>query len=155
MSVEVKFLKPTIELIEAIAADMRQADIDEIWASNHHTPIEALMIGWELSDRAVIVTVNNEPCVMIGLVIRDILSGNGIPWLLGTENALKYKRHFLIQVPAIINEMLNICPVLFNYVHVKNKISINWLKRIGFILDKPLPYGCDNELFHKFHIERI
>ena len=48
---EVKFTKPTKELIEAIAADMRQADIDEIWASNHHTPIESLIQGWELSDR--------------------------------------------------------------------------------------------------------
>jgi len=153
--VGVKFIKPTHELIEAIAADMRQADIDEIWASNHHTPIASLMIGWELSDRTVIITVNDEPCVMIGLVIRDILAGTGVPWLLGTENALKYKRYFLTQVPAIINEMLNICPVLFNYVHVKNKISVNWLKRIGFILDEPSPYGYEKELFHKFHLERI
>ena len=152
---EVKFLEPTYELIKAIAADMRQADADEVWASNHHTPIEALMDGWKISDRSVIVMVNDEPCVMIGLVIRDILSGAGIPWLLGTENALKYKRHFLTQVPAVINEMLTVCPRLFNYVHVENTISIKWLKRIGFTLDKPLPYGRDNELFHKFYLERV
>lgn len=152
---EVKFLKPTNELIEAIAADMRQADADEVWASHHHTPIEALTHAWETSEYVVIVTVNNEPCVMIGLVIRDILSGIGVPWLLGTENALKYKRHFITQVPAIINEMLGVCPKLYNYVHVKNKISRTWLKRIGFTIDEPLPYGCDNELFHKFHLERV
>ena len=151
---EVKFLKPTATLVEAIAADMRQADADEVWASHHHTPIEALMHAWETSESAVIVTVNNEPCVMIGLAIRDILSGIGVPWLLGTENALKYKRHFLIQVPAIINEMLGICPNLYNYVHIKNKISIGWLKRIGFTIDEPIPYGYDNELFHRFHLER-
>lgn len=151
---EVKFLKPTNELVEAIANDMRQADTDEVWASHHHTPIEALTYAWKTSEYAVIVTVNNEPCVMIGLVIRDILSGIGVPWLLGTENALKYKRHFITQVPAVINEMLGVCPNLYNYVHVKNKISIGWLKRIGFTIDEPSPYGCDNELFHKFHLER-
>lgn len=155
MSAEVKFIKPTIEHVEFIAFNMRKADVDEVWASNHHTPIEALMSGWRMSNKSTIVTVNDEPCVMIGLVIRDILSGIGVPWLLGTENALRYKRHFLIQVPIVINEMLNICPSLYNYVHVKNKISIRWLKRIGFIFDDPMPYGCENELFHKFHLERI
>jgi len=152
--VEVKFIKPTRELVEAIAADMRQADIDEVWASNHYTPAEAMLSSWKASDRSMIVTVNNEPCVMIGLVIRDILSGGGIPWLLGTENALKYKRYFLTQVPDVIDEMLTICPRLYNYVHAKNKISVNWLKRIGFIIDEPVPFGCDNELFHRFHLER-
>jgi len=152
--VEVKFVKPTNELIYVLADDMRQADVDEIWASNHHTPIEALLKGWMLSERSVVVTVNDEPCVMIGLVIRDILSGSGVPWLLGTENALKYKRHFIKQVPAVINEMLNISPKLFNYVHVENKISINWLKRIGFTFDEPAPYGYENEMFYRFHLER-
>jgi len=152
--VEVKFIKPTQELIEAIAADMRQADADEVWASNHHTPIESLMRSWKVSNRSVIVTVNDEPCVMLGLVIHDILSGTGSPWLLGTENALKYKRHFLTEVPAVIDEMLAICPSLFNYVHTENKVSMKWLEWIGFTIDEPLPYGCDNALFHKFTLER-
>lgn len=151
---EVKFIKPTQELIEAIAADMRQADADEVWASNHHTPIESLMRSWKVSNRSVIVTVNDEPCVMLGLVIHDILSGTGSPWLLGTENALKYKRHFLTEVPAVIDEMLAICPSLFNYVHTENKVSMKWLEWIGFTIDEPLPYGCDNALFHKFTLER-
>lgn len=155
MSVEVKFVKPTRDLIDVIANDMRQADVNEVWASNHQTPIEALTDGWEISDYSVIVTVNNEPCVMIGLAIRDILSGSGVIWMLGTEGALKYKRQFLKQVPVIIEEMLTICPNLFNYVHVKNKISIKWLKWIGFTLDEPLPHGYDGELFQKFHLKRI
>lgn len=155
MSAVVKFVEPTLELIEALAADMRQADIDEIWASNHHTPIQSLMDGWKLSNFSVVVMVNDEPCVMLGLVIRDILTGTGVPWLLGTESALKYKRQFFTQVPVVIDEMLNICPKLFNYVYIKNKISIKWLRHIGFTLDEPLPYGRDGELFHKFHLERV
>lgn len=151
---EVKFIKPTDELVKAIADDMRQADIDEVWASSRHTPIEAMISSWKMSDSSVIVTVNDEPCVMIGLVIRDILSGSGVPWLLGTDNALKYKRHFITQVPAIIDEMLAICPKLYNYVHADNKVSIRWLKRIGFTIEAPLPIGYDGALFHKFYLER-
>jgi len=153
--VEVKFVKPTQELIEAIAADMRQADVEEVWASNRHTPMQAMIKGAELSDYSLIVMVDDEPCVMIGLVVHDILTGTGVPWLLGTEKALKHKRNFLIQVPAIIDEMLSICPRLFNYVHVKNKVSINWLRRIGFSFDDPEPYGLDGELFQRFYLERV
>jgi len=152
--VEVKFVEPTVELIELIASDMRQADVDEIWASHHSTPIEALMSGWELSGYSVIVTVNDEPCVMLGVVVNDLLSGIGSVWLLGTDNALKHKRCFLTLVPDVIDEMLNICPMLYNHVHFKNIVSIKWLKRVGFTFDEPAPHGLDNELFYKFHIER-
>lgn len=155
MLVEVKFVKPTMGLVTAIANDMRQADIDEVWASHRHTPMEALLLGWNMSHVSTVVTVDDEPCVMMGLVIRDILSGSGVPWLLGTGAALKHKREFIKQVPAVISRMLDICPYLFNYVHVDNKVSVKWLKRIGFILDDPLPYGRNNELFHKFHFERV
>jgi len=134
---------------------MRQADAVEVWSSSRQTPLDALTTGWEMSDLAVIVTVDDEPCVMMGLVIRDILTGAGVPWLLGTEGALKHKRHFIAQVPPVIDEMLTICPRLFNYVHAENKVSIRWLKRIGFTIDDPMPYGLDEELFHRFHLERV
>ncbi len=155
MSAEVKFVEPTDELVEFIAVNMRQADADEVWASHHHLPYEALMSSWDLSHSAVVVTVNDEPCVMMGLVIRDILAGSGVPWMLGTEGALKYKRNFLTQVPAVIDEMLSVCPRLFNYVHVENKTSVKWLKRIGFTLDDSKPYGVARESFHKFHLQRV
>ena len=152
---EVKFVKPNQNLIEFIARNMRQADVDEIWASHHHRPLEALMSSWKVSDYSVIIVVNGEPCVMLGLVIHDILSGTGSPWLLGTDNALKYKSQFILRVPAVIDEMLAKCPTLINYVHVKNEASVRWLKRIGFIFDDPAPYGLENELFYRFHTERI
>lgn len=79
----IEYVRPTAELIQSIADDMRQADIDEVWASNHHTPIESLMKGWEGSDFSTIAVVNGEPLVMIGLVRRDVLSGSGIVWMLG------------------------------------------------------------------------
>lgn len=151
----VKYVKPTIELVEEIARNMRQADIDEVWASDNLTPLEALMSSWERSKYTVVITVNGEACVMLGLVIHDMLSGHGVPWLLGTDNALKYKRAFSTEVPAVMDEMLRTCSKLHNYVHSKNRISIMWLKRIGFTIGEPEPYGAEKEIFHKFYIERV
>lgn len=152
---DIEFVKPTKELVEALALDMRQADADEVWASDNHTPLESLMNGWGMSDHTAIAMVNNEPCVMFGLVRCDILSGKGVLWMLGTNNSLKYRRKFLIHTPNVINEMLSICPYLFNYVHVKNKVSIKWLEWLGFSFEDPAPHGVEQELFHKFSIERV
>ena len=150
----VEFVKPTVELIEKIAADMRDEDVAEIWASHHHTPLESLMSGWEVSDLSTIVMGDDEPLVMFGLVKKDILSGSGTVWLLGANRAMQYKREFLTQSKPVIDEMLTICPRLCNMVHAKNKTSIRWLRWLGFTIEEPTQQGPDKELFHRFHLER-
>lgn len=155
MTPTVEFVDPNYELIDMIAAKMRQADVDEIWASHHHTPREALLRGWRARGFSTIVMVDREPCAMLGLVVCDILSGHGVPWLLGTDAALKHRRHFITLVPTVIGEMLSICSTLSNYVHVDNRASCRWLRRIGFTLDSPMPYGHDNKLFHRFHLREV
>lgn len=150
----IKFEKPTLAMVEHIAANMRDEDRREVWASSNSTPYEALFNGWNASHLVTVVTVNNIPCVMLGLVKRDVLSGHGVPWLLGTEGALKHRRQFLKLSPPVIEEMLNVCPVLYNYVHVENTLSIVWLRWLGFTIMNPEPYGANGELFHKFFIER-
>lgn len=151
----VKWVSPTTEMVEVIARDMREADKVEVWASNHHLPLESLMKGWQLSDfTSVALSDEGEPLVMLGLVKRDILTGSGVVWMLGTNESMKHKKEFLKQTKQVIDEMLTICPRLCNMVHSKNKSSISWLKWLGFTIDEPVPYGPDNELFHRFHLER-
>lgn len=151
-----KFVQPTMDMVSSIAADMRQADVEEVWASNHHTPLQSLKKGWQLSDFATVVLGDDdEPLVMMGLVKRDMLTGSGIVWMLGANRALKYRKEFLRQTKPVIDEMLTICPRLCNMVHSKNRNSIQWLKWLGFTIDKPEKHGPDNELFHRFHLERL
>jgi hypothetical protein len=155
MSVVAEFVKPTDEMIDYIAANMRKADADEVWASHHLTPIESLTFGRKLSKMSAVVMVDDTPCVMLGLVVNSVATGTGTPWLLGTDDALRHKRHFIDLVPPVIDEMLDECPILCNYVHADNKVSIRWLKRIGFTLDPATPHGISGELFHRFHLKRV
>ena len=150
----IKWVKPTMAMIESIAADMRQADADEVWASNHHTPLESLVKGWGMSDFSTVAMSRGEPLVIIGLAKRDLLTGSGVVWMLGTERALNHKKEFFNQTKPIIDELLTICPRLYNMVYSKNVVSILWLKWLGFTIDDPITYGPDNELFHRFHMER-
>ncbi len=150
----VTFVEPNEEYIRVIADDMREADRAEIWASHRSTPLDSLMLGWKRSTSSVVVCVDGKPCVMLGLVIHDILTGTGIPWLLGTETALKHKREFFKLSPPVVDEMLETCPRLFNYVHDQNKVSIKWLQWVGFTIDDPEPIGVAGEMFHRFHMEK-
>ena len=150
----IQWVKPTAELIESIAADMRPADAEEVWASHHHTPLAALTYGWDSSDFTTVAMCDGEPLVMIGLVKRDLLTGSGVVWMLGANRALNHKKEFFRQTKPIIEEMLNICPRLCNMVHSKNTNSILWLRWLGFMIDDPMPHGPDDELFHLFYLER-
>ena len=138
--------------IDHVAINMRQADINEVWASSRATPLEALQRSVALSEFACSVYINGEPQVILGLVKCGILSRKGVPWLLGTEHALKHRREFLKQAPIVIEEMLTICSYLFNHVHVENRESVRWLKWLGFELEDPIPHGPHGELFQLFHM---
>jgi hypothetical protein len=73
--------------------------------------------------------------------------------MLGANAVNRHKKAFLSLTPGVIEEMLTICPRLYNMVHGRNKESIRWLKWLGFTIDDPVPHGPDSELFHKFHLE--
>jgi hypothetical protein len=148
------FSPPTDEAIEHIAANMRELDAAEIMASHGHEPLDALKIGKSVSDYSAIVHYKDIPCAMFGLNKGDILSCTGIPWMLGTHDVSKDVRGFLSESKAILNEMLDLAPRLFNYVHAENKPSIVYLKHLGFTIDKPKSYGVKKELFHRFSLEK-
>lgn len=150
----IRFEKPSEESIRYIADNMRQADINEVWASTNQTPLDAIRTGLDLPGFSTVVWIDDEPCVIFGLVIQDVLTGTGVPWLLGANSILKHKSQLLKQSPAVIEKMLNICPKLYNYVHLKNEVSIRWLEWLGFSFDDPEPFGIENELFCKFYLER-
>lgn len=148
----IDFVKPTEEALVIIARGMREADKKEVWASHNLTPLEALKHGVETSQHSAVVVGDGKPFAVLGLTYMSLLGGTGSPWLLATDDADSYRREFILQSKAIIDEMLHICPRLCNMVHVENKKSILWLKRIGFTMCEPEIYGPEKELFHKFYM---
>lgn len=152
--VKVELVKPTLEHVIHIANHMRAADAAEVWASSRKTPLEAMLSGFKYSDRSIVVMVNDEPCAMIGLVIQSILTGTGVVWMLGSDESMNHRKLFLELSPPVIKEMLDVCPMLFNYVHADNKKSIRWLQWLGFTIESPKAHGVEGELFHKFYLEK-
>ena len=139
-----------------IANNMRQADRDEIAAAAGKGPWAALRDSLHLSVAAWTGLVDDEPICMFGVVPLDILGGVGSPWLLGTDEIEKHAISFLRLNKQYVKEMLEYFPYLVNFVDARNKMSIQWLKWLGFKFDSsPIPYGIWNLPFYRFSKEKI
>jgi GNAT superfamily N-acetyltransferase len=143
------------EHIPAIAADMRAADVREVWASHRHRPAEALTYALGRSELAWTCTISGTPAFMWGVGrLGSMISVKGAPWLLGTNLFFKahrqLHREFLRQCPAYVDMMQARFPRLENCVHVENRLSIRWLKWCGFTVDMDVPEMINGEEFFRF-----
>lgn len=137
-----------------VAHHMRAADRLEVAASHGKTPLEALATGFSISDQCVTaLSPAGVPLVIFGIAPRCRLTGVGVPWLLGTDEALKFRRHFFTDPPRVLPAMLDLYPSLENYVHIQNHLSVGWLQRIGFRMDAPVKFPS-GYWFRRFHMSK-
>lgn len=146
-------LEPTSSLLSAVAKTMRMRDQVEVWRSSQRSPIEALTSAVELSgvDYSRVVVVDGMILGAYGVV--DLGQGMGSPWALGTTATDLRK----IDVVKIAWEFMLALEREFDYLSVwvdhSNKPSCRLLKRLGFTLSEPEPYG--KLKFPFCHAERI
>ena len=142
--------------IPAIAANMREADRREVWASHRHTPEQALRMSLVCSTVAWTCLVEGSPAFMWGVVRRgSIFSDVGVPWLLGTDAIFKVSREFLKQSRAYVDRMQEGFLRLENHVHSGNTLSIRWLRWCGFSIDMDIPELINDEDFYLFWRESV
>lgn len=141
------------EDIESIAEKMRQGDKDEIWASNHLAPQDALRLGMESSVYCRVVE-NGSPIAMFGICPVTIIGDHAVIWLLGTDGLDKIKIKFLRNCKSYIDTMLSMYSYLDNHVDVRNVKSIAWLRFLGAKFDEPKPYGAEGLMFQHFYFDR-
>lgn len=129
---------------------LRQADVEEVWASGHYTPEAALRLSYLSSTMRYTVEHENRAVAMFGVAPVSLLSDKGSPWLLGSDDLLRIKIPFLRQSRDYVQEMLTVCPYLENYVDVRNTLSIVWLKWCGFKMEEAEAYGAEGKSFIRF-----
>jgi hypothetical protein len=117
--------------IAAIAADARQADVDEI-AAQGRTVVEAMTSGMALGDWSATGLIDGVPVCMFGVVPASILSGIGIPWLITTNKVARHDKVFLRRCRPVVAAMLASYPRLSNIVAEDNTVARKWLAWLGF-----------------------
>lgn len=136
-----------------IAFNMRQSDIDEIWASNNLTPAEALKKGVDESIICLTAHYGRDPVAMFGLVPMPNLTGEATIWFLSTQQADDHKLAWGRMSKHIVEVFQRHYPTLYNYVDVRNQKSIEWLKWLGAKFLDPAPYGVEGMPFRLFMLK--
>lgn len=138
------------EHVDHVADFMRDADVQEIWAASHSLPHIALKASVRRSDRAWCGLVDDEPTAIFGVGHAVLLTGVGVPWLLGTERMGGCAPAVLRTSRKAVAELSGRYPVLRNVIDDRNHISKRWLAWLGFQFSAPFPYGAEKLPFRLF-----
>ena len=136
-----------------MAHDMRDIDKQEIWASNRARPLDALVRSVRNSERARTGLVDGEIACMFGICRQNLMGRTGTIWMLGTDLLEQHATRFLRENKKEIVDISSECIIIENYCDARNKVTIRWLKWLGFTIEEVEPYGVYNLPFHHFHKE--
>ena len=149
--VTISIIPATMEHAEYIAANAREADVQELHASSYQTPLNAMKLGMDLSDFALTGCVDGEPVMMWGVYFESLLWGIGTPWMVATKQLDKFAMVFLRRCRDGLLEKKKNYGMLVNYVDARNVKAIRWLKWLGFnVEEETKPYGALKLPFHRF-----
>lgn len=148
----IEIVPATHEAVDYIANRLREADIAELNASRiDASPYDIVLESVELSDWCNVVLIDGIPSIVFG-VCPSAEKDSGVPWLLGTDDMDKIKRHLLIGCSSFIEKMLSKYSFLYNIVHCDNAKAIRWLEWLGFHVEKEF-IGPLNQ-FHFFWMNK-
>ncbi len=133
-------------------ANLRPADLAECTAYGHPDLAASIADNARRSLLCWTAFVDGELAAILGVAPLNILGGIGSPWMLGTPVLDRHARILVRESRVYIARMLTAFPHLVNFVHAENATSVRWLRRLGFTLHEPVPYGAKGELFHPFEM---
>jgi hypothetical protein len=120
---------------------LRQADLSELSITRPGVPAAKILAeAVDVSQFAELVRVDGRPAVVYG-VAPTHLYGMGSVWMLASDDINLMRRYFLRHCREKVDMMNRMFPVLANYVHADNTVSINWLAWCGFDVYQPDVHG--------------
>lgn len=120
--------------IAYVAANMRESDAIEVWATSRKTPYEALTDSVALSAEAHVFRVDGHAAMIYGVgKFNDI----GVPWLLGTPALSRARKSFMLVCKEAVQRWRSETTLLQNRVLADNTDSINFLSALGFDIGLP------------------
>ncbi|WP_259556270.1 hypothetical protein [Vibrio harveyi] len=148
----VNYKQVSDEIIDALVANARQADIDEVNALTSLPFREAIVESVKNSNWVLGAYSGDELLCIFGLSMKSMLSGYGSPWMIGTKNIENHKKDFWKGSVEALNWMKEYSGQLENIVHIENTTSIEWLSRLGFEFDEGLIDGLNGSKFKRFYL---
>ena len=136
---------------EELLGQLRPADRDEVEAASGNVE-RVIRQSLAISDDPVAVRAADGGLIAIyGVAPVHLLSDQASPWLLGTARMQSNAKAVLRDAREYLAFARERYPRMMNYVDARNRSSIRWLRRVGFTLEPPAPFGVKGLSFHRFH----
>lgn len=131
---------------------LRSGDAEEILATGRD-PERALYESYSASwPHVFTIFVDGEPAGVFGAA-QGHEEDLGIPWMLGNDQLVTIPKDLVREGRIWIEYLSRLFPRLENYVDERNKVSVRWLKAMGFEFPGefiPLPSG---HVFRRFKLD--
>lgn len=150
MAPEVTFEVATVEHAEELARVMRDEDRAECKALRI-APVRAITTSLARSREAFAMLFDGEVAAVFGVVPvqRSTFVGpeRGQAWALTGVAVSRYPKTFFYWSRRVVAALLERYGVLANMVDARYAAALRWLKRLGFEVLPPQPYGPEGALF--------
>lgn len=133
---------------------MRAEDAAEIEASHGHAPLEGLMSCLKQSSIARTAMFEEEVAAMFGVAPVNMMTGHGSMWLLSSQVVEEVPLLFLRRSREEVRKLLEVWPLLTNYVDARYTKALRWVEWLGFQIGDPVPFGVAGLPFHPISIRR-
>lgn len=153
MAVDYEIRKVTDADIEYLAENLRDIDRREVAAVTGRSVKAAIISGSRMSDYCRVGCADGVPFCIYGVRRMSATSDSGIIWMLATDDLPKHAIKFGRECGNEVRKMLDGFKLVENWCHADNKITIRWLKWLGFTFKDAAPYGKMGEPFHHFYME--
>lgn len=136
---------------------LRPADYDELAAASGPDVLGQLREAVRLSQgrlgrMAFVAELGGKVVSLWGFVPASMLGEVAFPWMVGTPELARIPGILKRTTTAYCSVVLGEYPLLVNYVDARNKVSIRWLKSVGFTLGPAEPFGVEQMPFHRFEM---
>ncbi len=121
--------------------------------------LEALALGVSVEDalassivlsrgRSWVSYIDDQVAAVWGVVACDLLTGRIAPWMVSTPVVAKYPRAFFVESRVVLQGLLDTYGELSAWVDARYDMAVRWLRRLGFHMDGPHPYGPSGTPFY-------
>jgi len=131
---KIRIVPAAFRHVNFLARRLRAIDRLEVEAFGR-TPKQALRYGLLSSSKAWTALVDGEPHAMFGVVEQNAMTGDAVPWFLGTDEVYRHGKALLSWGPGMLSRMGDSRQRLSNLVSAHNGQAIRLLQRWGFTVD--------------------
>lgn len=150
------FVYDPSKLKEVLTLEVCEREAKELRAQGINDPKEALKKSLESSITSWYFMDDDRVCGVGGVAPHPQNKGMGIVWLLVDEVML---RKYLFTCNSLAHDALDYCfnelgmYCVCNYVSVENKLSVKWLKSLGFeFMEHYAVFADTNVVFDEFYM---